>query len=345
MKKCKLCKINEANRKGSHIIPHFLLRRIENIDGEKDRDYEMGFSVSPSNITSHFGRSLQPEKLAEMYGVLSDSEIEKNKNPSIVDFYFCSTCEDRLAKIENLYAGNINKDVSVVSSIVGGLFWMTIFWRMSIHPIYGMILKKSEMEMCRSYINTHIDNISNNIYDQAITDKRAKKISYQFLKFSKETKCDNELLHFCLNLKNPYIIFMGEFLILFSLKNNWNGEVILKKEFDINVSMNDNSKNKLTTGRESRFVLPNNVRVDIYNKLVNLSSKLRIQELRKMLDLFSSNVTEGRVNIMPEELKQEIITNMGSSGFSARNWTNESLGNSIRNVFADRGYINLNELD
>lgn len=36
MEKCNLCKENDADKKGSHIVPHFLLKRIENIEGKLD---------------------------------------------------------------------------------------------------------------------------------------------------------------------------------------------------------------------------------------------------------------------------------------------------------------------
>jgi len=45
MDNCKLCKNKPADKKGSHIVPHFLLKRIENEEGKSERDYEIGFSI------------------------------------------------------------------------------------------------------------------------------------------------------------------------------------------------------------------------------------------------------------------------------------------------------------
>ena len=66
MKKCKLCKKNEADKKGSHIIPHFLMKRIDNEIGRKGRDMEVGFSVGEFDTIPYFGRSVLPEKINDI---------------------------------------------------------------------------------------------------------------------------------------------------------------------------------------------------------------------------------------------------------------------------------------
>ncbi len=131
MNKCKLCNQADADKKGSHIVPHFLLKRVENIEGETGRDKELGFTLGEFDTKSHFGRAVSPEKLEETYGEVTDELIENNTNSMIVDNFFCSTCEKKFAAIESEYAKTLLKmDSSTyesgVSSSLGLLFAFSV---------------------------------------------------------------------------------------------------------------------------------------------------------------------------------------------------------------------------
>ena len=76
MKKCKLCNINEADKTNSHIVPHFLIKRIINVDNSNGRDKELGFKIGLDDINSFFGKSVLPEKLEEVYGEVTDDLIK-----------------------------------------------------------------------------------------------------------------------------------------------------------------------------------------------------------------------------------------------------------------------------
>ncbi len=54
MKECFICN-NEADKKGSHIVPHFLMKRIDNEEGSKERDKELGFEITETGSKSYFG--------------------------------------------------------------------------------------------------------------------------------------------------------------------------------------------------------------------------------------------------------------------------------------------------
>jgi hypothetical protein len=108
MNKCILCKINSADKSGSHIIPHFLMKLIDNEICKKERDKELGFNIGELVTSSYFGQSVLPEKLTEIFGELSDAEIEDDKVSLIVDNFFCTDCESKLSQIENEYAKTLN---------------------------------------------------------------------------------------------------------------------------------------------------------------------------------------------------------------------------------------------
>ena len=78
MKKCLLCQEREADKTGSHIVPHFLLKRIDNQIGVKGRDNELGFVIGKLETKSYFGRNVLPEKLEKIYGEVDDELIENN---------------------------------------------------------------------------------------------------------------------------------------------------------------------------------------------------------------------------------------------------------------------------
>ena len=152
---CRLCLENKADKKGSHIVPHFLLKRIENIDGKTERDYELGFEIGRMGMSSHFGRAVQPYILEETFGNITDDDIEKNSHPLIVDNYYCSECEKRFSLIESEYSltmSTVNSETyeSGVSSLLGILFWGSIVWRISNHGKNGVKLPIEQEESLRS---------------------------------------------------------------------------------------------------------------------------------------------------------------------------------------------------
>ena len=59
MGKCLLCLQNDADKTGSHIIPSFLMKRV---NGEGKRDHEIGFMVKNGVASTYFGRDVYEDK-------------------------------------------------------------------------------------------------------------------------------------------------------------------------------------------------------------------------------------------------------------------------------------------
>ena len=93
MPKCKLCLEKEADFKGSHIVPHFLLKRIFNIEGKKGRDYELEFVIDGINTQAYYGRNVPREKLDSLFDEVKEGVTEENKDPHVEDYIFCTSCE------------------------------------------------------------------------------------------------------------------------------------------------------------------------------------------------------------------------------------------------------------
>ena len=84
MRNCLLCDKNPADKTGSHIVPHFLSKRIDNEVGSRERDKELGFRITQDTTESYFGSAVLPEKLEEVYGEVTD-EIIESKNSRIFE--------------------------------------------------------------------------------------------------------------------------------------------------------------------------------------------------------------------------------------------------------------------
>ncbi|WP_272152102.1 hypothetical protein [Tenacibaculum aiptasiae] len=310
MKNCQLCKDNKADKKGSHIVPHFLLKRIENIEGKSGRDYELGFSIGEFNTDSHFGRSVQPEKLEDIYGELSDKEIEENKHPLVVDFMFCSSCETRFSIIESEYAKTLSKSDdkeydSGIPSELGLLFWASVLWRMSINKKSGVQLTKNENEVLRRILNRCLtDNISNIDFETMRNSKDLQKINYKIFRSPDYTDKHPTFLLLHPKFRKPYTLIINEFVLLFSFKNNFN-DYLNKDCFGLEeevfvAPINQNNSNELIKPIEESFFLNMNT------ELINLMKTIRV----KKLDLFFNKLHRGiggKGNTMPEAIRKEIM--------------------------------------
>ena len=139
--KCKLCKTNDANQTGSHLIPFFLMKRVDGEGGSKERGKELGFKITSSDVKLYHGQSILPEKIEELIGKRTDEEIEASKEESrtdvVIDNIFCSDCEKRFGALESHYSNSLSKSGSKdfksgVAPHISLLFWFGILWRMSI---------------------------------------------------------------------------------------------------------------------------------------------------------------------------------------------------------------------
>lgn len=94
MTTCKLCDKVKANKKNSHILPHFLIKTAISKEGSKQRDYELTFSFSENEfVDTYFGRSITLDTIEKYKGRELTEEELKKENPFAVDYIFCEACE------------------------------------------------------------------------------------------------------------------------------------------------------------------------------------------------------------------------------------------------------------
>ena len=141
--KCLLCKHEQANKKGSHVVPSFLMKRINSHGGCLQRDHEVGFEIRSSEVKTYFGRSIYRDVREEYTD--DQSMMESRFNPDMLDHVFCSGCESLFSKLESSYANSIDlknePDSLIINNKASGfeamLFWCSILWRCSVTHHFG----------------------------------------------------------------------------------------------------------------------------------------------------------------------------------------------------------------
>ena len=162
--KCLLCKHEQAKKKGSHIVPSFLMKRINSHDGCLQRDHEVGFEIRSSEVKTYFGRSVYRDVREEYTD--DQSMMESRFNPDMLDHIFCSGCESLFSQLESGYAKSIdlkNKPDSLIinnkaSGLEAMLFWCSILWRCSVTRHFGNNLHPDfEKKLRRVLLKKSID--------------------------------------------------------------------------------------------------------------------------------------------------------------------------------------------
>lgn len=316
MQNCFLCAIHPADKTGSHIIPHFLSKRIDNEEAHYGRDKELGFDLSKLSTVSYFGRAVQPEKLEEIYGEVTEELISKNKISGIVDHYFCSNCEDKLAIIESKYATTLNKETTFEDNytgeqqiFIGFLFWCSIVWRLSIQIDSGFKLKIKEEKRLRRILNRYlsldIKKVAPNNEDPDLHD-----VGYKLLRSPNFSDQHPTWLYWEPSYERPYSLIIDEYLLFFYFKKSYlNGMVV-------NFLDSEEMKRKATYNTPFKEERIYGVGFEDYqkscDKVLSLAGKTRINELNIILDSLHRRLG-GRGRTMYPLLKEEILKRMNNN--------------------------------
>ena len=157
MPKCLLCREREANKKGSHIIPSFLMKRINSMDGCDERDHEVGFAIGPGTVESYFGRDVYEDKRRELTD--DENRIDDRTNLDTMDNVFCSECEKLFSKYESNYSRIYNLpfdndlvENTIVSGTDAAIFWYSVIWRISATGHFKVKLKPEFEEKLRQIV-------------------------------------------------------------------------------------------------------------------------------------------------------------------------------------------------
>lgn len=298
MNNCKICN-STADKTGSHIIPHFLLKRIDS--EHKGRDKEMGFVISERNPSSYFGRATNLETLEKIYGEIDDDRIANNSIPLVEDYIFCSRCEAKLAVLENNYSSSISKNnqsvginySSGIHSEQALLFWISIFFRLSISKNSGVSLLPEDEDTLRKILNEYFSK------NQIISD--LDKVKYKILRAQNVPEKASTLLHINPESQNPYLLVVDEFIVYLSL--NTDVENMDFYEFKLPVGEAEQNSNAETDEK----ILA--ITTDTLLKL-NGSFHAKAAESYRVNLFFECDQIFQRMNFgdkMPDSMKEEIF--------------------------------------
>lgn len=164
MNKCFLCKEIDANQTGSHIIPSFLMKRI---NGDGKRDHEVGFVIKNGVSYPYFGRDIYEDKRR----TITDNEelLYSRDNYDVKDYILCKSCEKFFSSLESKYAPSLNLDFSTSSNTINTkvspseafLFWCSLIWRASVTEHLGCRLRQDLEERLRlALVNNSIKELN-----------------------------------------------------------------------------------------------------------------------------------------------------------------------------------------
>lgn len=334
---CRLCRKEEADKKGSHIVPHFLLKRVINVEGKTQRDYELGFRIDKMGMSSHFGRAVQPEKLEETFGEISDEDIAHNQQQLVVNNYYCSACEKRFSIIESVYSKTLNKIEtkiyeSGVSTILGLLFWSSVAWRMSNHGQSGVKLKHEQEELLRSILDKYLPKEDIKELDSTDSDNMdiLSRISYKLIRFNNVEENDSKFLIADPEYDNCFVLLIDEFVLALIFDKNYedfekNGKLELEKLFE-------NVEESELNGNERIHPFAKDVYSNIRKKLIDIAKEQYYAGVSEYCDIIHRELG-GHGDAMPQEIKNEIFQELALTEKKlGRKYTQEDLVSSAMRV-------------
>ena len=311
MKNCLICNKNPADKTGSHIIPHFLLKRIDNEESSTKRDKEMGFLLSEFHPSSYFGRATKPETLEKIYGEeVTEERIANNEIPLVEDNIFCSDCEKRLGEIESHYSETIknkceptNNYQNLEDSFLAFIFWTSIVWRLSIAQKSGFKLSGSDEERLHIILSQFL-SIKDYDLDDLKKEGILENITYKVLRSIGYSDSKSTVLFCNPDIQNPYLFVIDEFILAFSIE-----KPISQTGFDfIDEQFSNCEINSAFSGEFIRSVEPkiiDGIQEYFYSEL----SKRYLLNLSKEIDIIHQRLGgRGQISMsIKEEIAKRII--------------------------------------
>ena len=320
MNKCLLCHKNLADKKGSHIVPHFLSKRVDNEEGATGRDKEVGFVITPRQTTSYFGRAVLPEKLEEIYGEVTDELIENNNIDGIVDNYFCTTCETNLSVIESVYAKTVSLTPgfdktyeSTTYGFISFLFWISVLWRLSIQAQSGFKLKLKEEKrlnrILKKYLKVNLAEIQPKPSDSDLAG-----LGYKLLRSPHFSDNNPTLIHWQPSYERPYSIMIDEYILFFYFKPSYLKGMVL--DFYGSERLKSQAEFNISTEKESIFSVPHDKYSLIIQNIKTFAAKAFDKELETNLEKIHQRLgAEGKMDLkLKLEIKKKIAESEAAIG-------------------------------
>lgn len=247
--KCELCKINEADKTGSHFLTFAIIKSAINDAGRVERDKEVVFTLTAGRnfeIEPYFGRTVLPESIEEVLNreVKPDDFIE-NHNPFTEDYLFCTSCENRFGIIETYFTGGLyknlkNNQVKTQNDSKGNkifkikdqigllirLFFYVQLWRTSVSNDSFKLSKKIEESLRRIIDSCLENNVNKTLENCKVINSKIKNLPMTVTYWETEINTENKfeyttnLIYFHDKSDMPYFTIINDFVIRFYQKES-----------------------------------------------------------------------------------------------------------------------------
>ena len=117
---------------------------------KRDREIVEKYHLNTPEANSVFyGRNVSPEKISYDLGhEMTDEEVEGNINTLCYDYIFCKDCEKRFGILESAF-GEYYRSGKEIHPKLAYLFWLSVFWRMSVGYMSIFMDAEDELELRR----------------------------------------------------------------------------------------------------------------------------------------------------------------------------------------------------
>lgn len=324
--RCLLCKYREADKTGSHIIPSFLMKRI---NGDGQRDHEVGFEIKNGVVDTYFGRDIYEDKRKEITD--EDEKLESRTNYDVRDYIFCSECEKYFGKLESAYATSLSLNciegkITVNNKVAPGeaiLFWCSILWRVSVTEHFGQRLDL-ELE----------ERLRNALISQNVGNLKMKYALFRCKNYGKQTGRGTFV---CADVKgNSALLVIDDFMavLIFDIGEEKHEVELLDMGFSlIPDSLNDGLK------REEISAIP----VEIFNGVTASVIRSSVKSMKlpeKFLELHKIFFD----NVLPEEMMKEVLNLIQANPCKIGDrYTAKHYALCYKEVLKKHGYIRENE--
>lgn len=318
---CKFCNNKKADKKNTHYLTDAIIRRCLNINGSNEREKGFYFSINNEKpYIEHNFQRLSEDQIKSIIGRLpTDEEIEKAKKiPFSVDNIFCSECEKKFTEIEEKFINKILKkfreedltdkySIEIDENIICRNFFYL--------QIYRSAVCNPDFELDSNFT----EKLRKILYEKR--DDYSIPLSVTYLQTTDKAKYYTENIVGYTSDKNPYIIFLCDFVIqvyddvnninfleLYGLNNEetyTNFININKKAFNFCVLQNDERKKFISELKREEKAKPLiKELMDVFCKIYYYLTSNNPSEIEKgkFLNALEQHISRSIISLSPNEI-------------------------------------------
>lgn len=211
---CALCREKDALCTGSHMAPHLLIQSFLSYNGSTKRDTEVVNETVMGGLQKErkWGRAVPEEAIDDTFGEVSLEEKVTIKSSAVTrDYVFCKDCEKRFGFIETAYADSFRKQKPCDNSLLAYVFWLGVFWRLSIGNMALQLSAKDE-KFIGELLHRLMPYDSNGVKDMAING-HIGRYGYRVYHCT-DTKGELSGVIGMHTDQSPYWLLLGEYVVV-----------------------------------------------------------------------------------------------------------------------------------